>query len=254
MAIQHKIILIIQYFILFIVLSPSTAFSAGEFCCPVGYNYMPSHNMCSRPSQMYTVVDPVNCHENEKCAGGIGTDGPDRGICTETDSVTKCCSVGVWNKSKKICQMQTQGGIVEQKNVCSAEEKCINDWCVVGIETTLEVFNICEGLNGDQLEQCTNCLGNEEDRGVWTALGCIHVNPSSFIADFLKIAIGIAGGIALLLMGYGSFLISTSAGDPKKSEEGKEIITGTIAGLLFIIFSVFLLRFIGVEILSIPGL
>jgi hypothetical protein len=125
---------------------------------------------------------------------------------------------------------------------------------VVGANTTLPVFNICNGLSGDQLGQCTTCLGDEDSRGVWTALGCIKVSPKDLIKDFLTIAITIAGGIALLLMIYGSFLISTSAGDPKKAEEGKEIITGTIAGLLFIIFSVVLLRLIGVEILNIPGL
>lgn len=111
----------------------------------------------------------------------------------------------------------------------------------------IEPYDICQGVNNPE---CANCI--DED-GVWTALGCIHFNPGEFITDFLKIAMGIAGGIALLLMVYGSFLISTSAGDPKKAEEGKEIITGTIAGLLFIIFSVVLLRLIGFDILKIPG-
>lgn len=126
--------------------------------------------------------------------------------------------------------------------------------CVCASETpaesdTVPTFNLC-APTGD-LQACTNC---QSDGGVWTALGCLHWEPQTFITDFLKIALGIAGGVALLLMVYGSFLISTSAGNPKKSEEGKEIITGTIAGLLFIIFSAVLLRLIGVDILNIPGL
>lgn len=111
-------------------------------------------------------------------------------------------------------------------------------------------FQVCRGIEGEQQQKCEDCAAQS---GVWTALGCISFNPQDFISDFLSISIGIAGGIALLLMIYGSFLISTSAGDPKKAEEGKEIITGTIAGLLFIIFSVFLLKLIGVDILQIPG-
>jgi hypothetical protein len=112
-------------------------------------------------------------------------------------------------------------------------------------------FNLCAPIEDDDARGY--CEGCETAGGVWTALGCLHWDPQTFVTDFLKLALGVAGGIALLLMVYGSFLISVSAGDPKKSEEGKEIITGTIAGLLFIIFSVFLLKLIGVNILNIPG-
>jgi hypothetical protein len=130
----------------------------------------------------------------------------------------------------------------------------MSDCTCIGDEPSDLVFNLCNGL-GDKEETCRKCLGSDEkNRGVWTAMGCIKTDPKAFIGDFLRIAIGIAGGIALLLMVYGAFLVSVSAGDPKKATEGKEIITGTIAGLLFIIFSVILLKLIGVEILSIPGL
>lgn len=125
--------------------------------------------------------------------------------------------------------------------VCASDASAQNN--------TLPVFNLCAPTGDNQA--CTTC---QSGGGVWTALGCIHWDPQTFVTDFLKLALGVAGGIALLLMVYGSFLISVSAGDPKKSEEGKEIITGTIAGLLFIIFSVILLRLIGVEILNVPGL
>lgn len=110
-------------------------------------------------------------------------------------------------------------------------------------------FDICRG---DSSGKCASCRDSE--KGVWTAIGCIPTDPKSFTTKFLSIAIGIAGGIALLLMVYGAFLVSISAGDPKKAEEGKEVITGTIAGLLFIVFSVALLKLIGVDILQIPGL
>lgn len=115
-------------------------------------------------------------------------------------------------------------------------------------------FGLCNFLlstDPTKYNLCKDCF--ENDQGLWTALGCIHTKPIDFIKEFQKLAVGIAGGIALLLMIYGAFLISVSAGDPKKAEEGKEIITGTIAGLLFIIFSVFLLKLIGVNILNIPG-
>lgn len=90
--------------------------------------------------------------------------------------------------------------------------------------------------------------------GIQTGLGCIPVgNTTDFIAWFLRWAIGIAGGIAFLLILYSGFQIITSGGDPEKLKAGKELLTSAIAGLILIIFSVFLLRLIGVEILKIPG-
>lgn len=90
--------------------------------------------------------------------------------------------------------------------------------------------------------------------GAWTALGCISTTPSGFIEWLLKNIIGIAGGIAFLLILYGGFQVLTSGGDPEKLNNGKDIIVSAIAGLLMIIFSVLLLKIIGVDILQIPGL
>jgi hypothetical protein len=88
-----------------------------------------------------------------------------------------------------------------------------------------------------------------------TAIGCIPFTSNSALNTYLLTwAIGIAGGIAFLLIVYASFMISTSAGDPKKLQAGKELLTAAISGLLLLIFSVFILRTIGVEILNIPGL
>ena len=60
------------------------------------------------------------------------------------------------------------------------------------------------------------------------------------------------GGIAFLLCVWGGLTIMLAGGNPEKINEGKEIIGSAITGLLFIIFSVFLLRLIGVNILKIP--
>lgn len=92
-------------------------------------------------------------------------------------------------------------------------------------------------------------------RGINTALGCIDVsNFSSLVRTILGILIGLGGGIALLLMGYGVFIVSTSAGIPDKVNEGKSIITAAAGGLLFVVLSVVLFQLIGVNILRLPGL
>lgn len=91
-------------------------------------------------------------------------------------------------------------------------------------------------------------------RGIETAVGCIPTeNTTEFVKWFLRWAIGISGGIAFLLIVWSGFQILTSAGNPEKLKGGQEQLTAAISGLLFIIFSVFLLRLIGVDILQIPG-
>lgn len=86
---------------------------------------------------------------------------------------------------------------------------------------------------------------------VSTALGPIGTKPGDLVNDILKIGINAGGGVAFLLMIYGGFLFLTSGGDENKLNEATEVITSAIAGLLVIIFSVFLLQLIGKEILLI---
>lgn len=89
---------------------------------------------------------------------------------------------------------------------------------------------------------------------IQTAIGPIDVcNINSLTASILRFGIGIGGGIAFILMLAAVFMIMTSAGDPKRMQAGQELITSALMGLLLIIFSVFLLHFIGVDILAIPG-
>ncbi|MCL5675954.1 MAG: hypothetical protein M1120_02405 [Patescibacteria group bacterium] len=84
-----------------------------------------------------------------------------------------------------------------------------------------------------------------------TALGNIPADPAGLAGWVLTSSIEVAGGIAFLLMAYGGFLFLTSAGDPNKLQEATDVIMSAIAGLLMIIFSVFLLRLIGYDILKI---
>ena len=87
-----------------------------------------------------------------------------------------------------------------------------------------------------------------------TAIGCIPIgNSNSFITFVLGWALGISGGIALILIIVSAFLIMTSQGDPRRLQAGKELLTAAITGLLLLIFSVFILDLLGVRILRLPG-
>jgi len=72
------------------------------------------------------------------------------------------------------------------------------------------------------------------------------------VNKFLPIAMGLGGVIAFILIVIGGFQIILSAGNPDKVKAGQEMITSAIAGLLLIIFSIFILRLIGYDILQIP--
>jgi len=76
---------------------------------------------------------------------------------------------------------------------------------------------------------------------------------SSKVNNIVTYAMGIGGLIAFILIIVGAFQIILSAGNPDRVKAGKEMITSAIAGLLLIIFSVFILKIIGYDILEIPG-
>ncbi len=84
-----------------------------------------------------------------------------------------------------------------------------------------------------------------------TAIGCVPVLDNNLFMSFLlKWAVGIGGGIAFLLIVYAGFMIMTSAGNPERLKAGQELLTSAISGLILLIFSVVILKIIGVDILG----
>ncbi len=120
------------------------------------------------------------------------------------------------------------------------------------------------GWNGDvpEVKVPIFCVGDDpsdtttdSDSGkLATAIGCIPIDTGQeFISFILRWAIGIAGGIAFLLILFAGFQIVTSSGDPKRLQSGRELLTAAIAGLMLLILSVFILRLIGYDLLGLPG-
>ncbi len=91
--------------------------------------------------------------------------------------------------------------------------------------------------------------------GIDTAIGCIPVSDTnSFMGWILGWAVGVGGGIAFLLIVYASIMIMTSQGMPDRLKAGQELLTSAISGLIMLIFSVFILKFIGIDILGLDKL
>jgi hypothetical protein len=88
-----------------------------------------------------------------------------------------------------------------------------------------------------------------------TAIGCVPTNTILSFLDFVfPRLLGISGGVALILIIYAGFIITTSAGDSRKLAAGKELLTAAISGVILLGLSVFILKLIGMDILRIPGL
>jgi hypothetical protein len=124
--------------------------------------------------------------------------------------------------------------------------KCIPDGGNYKCNQGLYCFNdICELETSERVK--LKCPKNE----ISTAIGCVPIGDITQITQFfLRWAVGVAGGIALLLVGLASYQIMSSQGDPRRLQGGQELLLSAIGGLIMVILSIYLLRFVGVDLLG----
>jgi hypothetical protein len=116
------------------------------------------------------------------------------------------------------------------------------------------INGICEGDEPNRGDYFKKQLLCNSGLGINTAVGCISfADANELVAFFLRWGVGLGGGIAFLLMVYAGFTIMTSTGNPERLKGGQQLLTSAVAGLIMLIFSIFILRLIGVNILQIPG-
>ncbi len=95
----------------------------------------------------------------------------------------------------------------------------------------------------------------------YTFLGCIKSSEGfteegavgGVVQSLLNIIFSATGGIAFLYLLYGSYVIATSQEEPERLNYGRRVVYGAIAGLIFTLGSVFVVKFIASGILKIPG-
>lgn len=225
---------VLLFYLLFGVFFQKEALAAGQPCCETGYSYSSATNQCiSYQAYIPLPPKPSACSSTELCSGS-GT-----GTCTEAGGGGNCCDAGFqYNDSDKKCHSSLPY-VPPKDTICGPSQ-----WCSPATKTCV-VGNVTIGSSPSPF---TGCTGN----AINTAFGCINVEGTDFITKLLNFGIGIAGGIAMLLIIFGGFQILTSAGNPERLNEGKELVSSALTGLLMIVFSVFLLRVIGIQILGIP--
>lgn len=132
---------------------------------------------------------------------------------------------------------------------------------VIG-QDTCDLCGYCGGSEYPQdYTDCLSCIYENPGpppRGIkagvtYTVIGCLPTNPANFIQKVVTFTTTVAGGITFLLLIYGSFKVLNSRGDPVQLAHGKGLLVSAMIALFLIIFSVFILRFVGVNIFQLPG-
>lgn len=107
---------------------------------------------------------------------------------------------------------------------------------------------LCNRYVSDPLKRasCLTCAGSQ---GIWSSVGCLYGDFSRFMnKTLLGWGISLTGIISLLCIIYSAFMLQTSGGNPERIKKAREYLTSCIVGLVVIIFSVFILRIIGISI------
>jgi glucose uptake protein GlcU len=93
------------------------------------------------------------------------------------------------------------------------------------------------------------CQANE----VLTEIGCIPNDPVGFVQKFYGVGLGLIGGVALLFIIYGGYIVLTSQGNPMRLNNGKSYIMYSLIGLLIAVFGYVIIQVMVIDILKIPG-
>jgi len=158
-----------------------------------------------------------------------------------------------WQDYQNKLSVACQTGKASTSDASDPNCRCVDTAPTPGAINQLYKYcdNLTDKKSGGEKDVCYGCVKNG---GVWTGIGCVQGDAKRFISEtVLGLGIGLAGGISLLCIIYAAFMMQTSQANPEKLKKAQELLTSCIMGLMLIIFSVFILRLIGVNILKIPG-
>lgn len=181
-----------------------------------------------------------------------------------TDIVTKLPFVGEYAQNmarscEQLNQFQKKFGNLQ----CIFGDATTNNGNCVCVDQSLnpvnvpEIANMCKrylGTSDPKSHELENCLKCSSSNGFWTAIGCMPLTIPATIQFIFSLGIGFAGVVALLCIIYSAVMMQASGGNPERIKKTQENLTSCIIGLILIIFSVFILKLIGIDILKIPFL
>lgn len=162
---------------------------------------------------------------------GVGSDDFGRGNCPYVDPTSAKVDL---TTGDTVCTNGKKGCSFRPLPLCGSGEANGSNSCATFAQRT--EFYSCS--------RCTN-QGNTWVGGI----GCVNTTPEGIFVGIIRIALGVMGGVALLRMIYLGYVYQT--GDEGKIKEARQGVIGTLAGLLLALFSVLVLRIIGVNVLDV---
>jgi hypothetical protein len=247
-----------------VIASPSTVYAADPGCTS------------SYPSCL--IESPNNC--NWDCIGPQGMSGctipAQPGDLIEFSGVA-CCKPRVVSESnvcgtaqrnsdgRLFCQTPSGaiGGNVSDDNWVWCGDALVGNACCTNVANNEAVNNDTEAdLSSNDFDLCAQ-VGDSEakgkcqscftSKGIWTAFGCVDYSAAGITKAVMRLGLGLGGTVVLLMVLAASFKLTTSRGDPKATDDAKEMFTNAFGGLLFVIFGTILTRIMGIDIFRIPG-
>lgn len=96
--------------------------------------------------------------------------------------------------------------------------------------------------------------GCESAEYVDTDFGCVPLrSPIKFAVYIYNIGLGLIGGVGLLSIMYGGYLVMTSRGDAYQIKQGQRYIYYAIGGIVLAFLGLAVYQIIGGDVLRIPG-
>ena len=213
-----------------------------DYCCMYGYHT--DLSVCASKKNQDSCTTDVN-----KCVQDIN---PPAGYNCTSDGVCDPAPTGTTPQytTAAACQSACTGKTITKFN-CDSTQGCVE--AQNGTYSGIGACTVACKKGTSVVGTCTPA-GGTTGSGIETAIGCIPMlganGTTDFLSFILKWAVGIGGGIAFLLIVYAGFMIMTAAGNPERLKAGQELLTSAISGLILLVFSIFILKFIGVDILG----
>jgi len=162
---------------------------------------------------------------------------------------------------------ETKGGpyslseVLSLTLVCTADSEALGDHtCARGNwyptsdyekwKDNLGVFLTCNDFSTLEKDTCLTCYDTCSPTGTcsYSSLGCIQTTQNGVIVRIFQIGLGVVGALAIARFIQAALLRQTA--DPSKIQESYDIITSLIIGIVVLLGSTVILRFIGVDILQ----
>jgi hypothetical protein len=127
--------------------------------------------------------------------------------------------------------------------VCDGNGATIRQELINGNVRDTIAFLIADETNQPLLQDC------REKGGIFIAIGCVDPTPTGIITGLIRLSFGVMGGVALIQLILAG--IAYQSGDEAKIKEARSKVIATLTGIAVLVFSVLILRILGINVLDV---